>query len=197
MFIRKAGTLILATSVILWATMYFPRLDTASYDRQIAAAEAAAVDGEESGTVLSLQRDRQAARLRHSLAGRIGAGLEPVSHWAGFDWRDNIALIGGFAAKEVVVGTLGVAYAMGEVDPEQSEGLAARLSNDPKWTPLKAFAMMIFVMIYAPCVTVQIMTRRESGSWKWPMFSMAYTVALALVLAVLVYQVGSALGIGA
>ncbi len=196
MFIRKAGTLILATSIILWAAMYFPRLDTRAYDRKIAAIQAEVGPDERSDEWAALQRERQAAVLRHSLAGRLGSILEPVSRWAGFDWRDNIALIGGFAAKEVVVGTLGVAYAMGETDPDNSEALATRLAGDPTWTPLKAFVMMLFVMIYAPCVTVQIMTRRESGSWKWSAFSLAYTIALGLVVAVAVYQAGLAFGLG-
>ena len=119
-----------------------------------------------------------------------------MTRWAGFDWRDNIALIGGFAAKEVIVSTLGVAYAMGDADAGESGTLSARLRSDPGWSPLKAFALMVFVMLYAPCVTVQIITRRESGSWKWPLFSMTYTIALALVMAVVVYQVGSAAGWG-
>jgi ferrous iron transport protein B len=208
MFVRKAGTLILATSILLWAAMYFPRLDTTAYDARITAlqagrdgagspaaqGQAAAHTTDTSDAERDLTRERRAAQLRHSLAGRAGSALEGVSRWAGFDWRDNIALMGGFAAKEVVVGTLGVAYAMGDVDPSESESLPDRLAADVGWSPLKAFAMMIFVMIYAPCVTVQIMTWRESGHWKWPLFSMVYTVALAFLLAVAIYQIGLAAG---
>jgi ferrous iron transport protein B len=198
MFIRKAGTLILATSIILWALMYFPHLDAAELNARVAgagsAAPAEAAAPPESINVRTAEL--RAAQLRHSAAGRLGSALEPVSRWAGFDWRDNIALIGGFAAKEVVVGTLGVAYSMGNVDPDEPESLPQRLREDPNWSPLQAFAMMIFVMIYAPCVTVQIVTRRESGGWKWPLFSLTYTTVLAFVLAVAVYQIGSAAGIG-
>ena len=176
MFVKKAGTLILTTSVLLWTAMYFPRLEATA------------------GTPRSAER--QAAQLRHSLAGRFGSALEPASRLAGFDWRDNIALIGGFAAKEVVVGTLGVAYAMGDVDPRDAEPLARRLAQSPGWSPLKAFAMMLFVMLYAPCVTVQVTTRRESGHWKWSLFSVTYTTVLALVVAVVVYQLGLAAGVG-
>jgi ferrous iron transport protein B len=198
MFIRKAGTLILATSIILWALMYFPHLDTADLDARVADARSAALaEGTARPEAIGvLTAERRAAQLRHSVAGRLGSALEPVSRWAGFDWRDNIALIGGFAAKEVVVGTLGVAYSMGNVNPDESESLSQRLREDPGWSPLQAFAMMIFVMIYAPCVTVQIVTRRESGGWKWPLFSLTYTTVLAFALAVAVYQVGSAAGIG-
>lgn len=196
MFIRKAGTLILATSIVLWALMYFPHLDTADLDARIADARTPATGTDRSEDVAVLSAERRAAQLKHSIAGRAGSALEPVSRWAGFDWRDNIALIGGFAAKEVVVGTLGVAYSMGDVDPDESASLSQRLRETPGWSPLRAFAMMIFVMIYAPCVTVQIVTRRESGGWKWPLFSLTYTTVLAFVLAVAVYQIGSAAGIG-
>jgi ferrous iron transport protein B len=196
MFIRKAGTLILATSVLLWSAMYFPRADTADIDARIASLQSQTADSDALAQFDALQRERQAAQLRHSVAGRAGAALENVTRWAGMDWRDNIALIGGFAAKEVIVSTLGVAYAMGDADSDEGGTLSAHLRSDPGWTPLRAFALMVFVMLYAPCVTVQIITRRESGSWKWPVFSMAYTIGLALVMATLIYQVGGAFGWG-
>ena len=175
MYIKKAGTIILAINVVLWALMYFPRLDAPVSD-----------DPEEQA----------AQELAHSFAGRLGRGLEPVSRLTGFDWRTNIALIGGFAAKEVVIGTLGTAYSMGEIDPEQSESLSERLKNDPEWYPLKAFALMIFVMIYAPCLVTIAVIRRESGSWKWALFATAYSTAIAFVLAALIFQIGGLLGLG-
>ena len=195
-YIKNAGTVILAVSIIIWAMMYFPRIDEAPYRARIAQAEARV-----SGDVLVSERidianERAAAQLRGSVAGRIGTGLLPVSRWAGFDWQDNIALVGGFAAKEVIVGTLGVAYSMGEVDPDAPASLTERLSADEGWTPLRAFCLMIFVMIYAPCVTTQIVIWRESRSWKYPLLSTVYATTLAFVAAVAVYQAGSALGIG-
>ncbi len=196
MFIRKAGTLILATSVLMWFAMYFPRADTADIDGRIASLQSQTADSDASAQADALQRERQSAQLRHSAAGRAGTALETVTRWAGMDWRDNIALIGGFAAKEVIVSTLGVAYAMADADSDEGGTLSAHLRSDPGWTPLRAFALMVFVMLYAPCVTVQIITRRESGSWKWPLFSMTYTIALALLMATLIYQVGGAFGWG-
>ncbi|MBN1512031.1 MAG: ferrous iron transport protein B [Phycisphaerae bacterium] len=196
MFIRKAGTLILATSVLLWSAMYFPRANTSVIDGRITALGTRAAEPEVQAQINALQRERQSAQLRHSVAGRAGAALENVTRWAGMDWRDNIALIGGFAAKEVIVSTLGVAYAMGDTESDAGGTLSAHLRSDPGWTPLRAFALMVFVMLYAPCVTVQIITRRESGSWKWPLFSMTYTTALGLLMATLIYQVGSAFGWG-
>ncbi|HPJ98652.1 MAG TPA: nucleoside recognition domain-containing protein, partial [Candidatus Hydrogenedentes bacterium] len=134
--------------------------------------------------------------LAHSYAGRFGQVLEPITQYAGFDWRTNIALVGGFMAKEVVVGTLGTVMAMGDVDPGQAQALSQRLAADPAWNPLKGFALMVFVMVYAPCFVTMAMIRRESGSWKWALFSTGYSTMIALVLAVLIYQGGLALGLG-
>jgi len=179
MYIKKAGTIILAINVILWALMYFPRLPE---DKPIPA---------DAGV-----EERAARQLAHSYAGRVGRALEPVSQAAGLDWRTNIALIGGFAAKEVVIGTLGTVYSMGDVEPEQTESLSKRLAHDDAWNPLKAFTLMIFVMLYAPCFVTIAVIRRESGSWKWALFSTAYSTTTAFVLATLVFQIGKALGLG-
>jgi ferrous iron transport protein B len=182
MYIRKAGTIILALSIMLWAAMYFPRLPEP--------------DPTTGAQVLS-EDDASAQQLAGSFAGRLGRTLEPATRWAGFDWRTNIALVGGFAAKEVVVGTLGTVYSMGSsTSDEEFETLSARLASDPGWNPLKAFALMIFVMLYAPCLVTVVMIRRESGSWKWALFATAYSTAVAFVLAAGVYQAGVLLGLG-
>jgi ferrous iron transport protein B len=178
MYIRKAGTIILAINIILWALMYFPRLP------------------EEQAAKIENAKDLAAAELTYSVAGRLGHALEPVSQLAGFDWQTNIALIGGFAAKEIVVGTLGTAYSMGEVDVEESSSLSDRLAANPDWNPLRAFVLMVFVMVYAPCFITIAVIRRESGSWKWALFSTGFSTALAFVMVVIIYQVGMALGIG-
>jgi len=209
-YIRKAGTVILAISILLWALMTFPRLDAASrsgFDRD--RAETRAAFSQEVQHEAALQKEnisadarvlrnklaqidnRQAeASLRHSLAGRIGQGLEPLSRWAGFDWRTNIALLGGFAAKEVIISTLGTAYSMGDVDPEAAQTLADRLKADPQWNPVTAAAVLVFIMFYAPCFVTVICIARES-SWKWAVFSICFNTACAFTLAVLVYRVGS------
>ena len=138
------------------------------------------------------------AELAYSVAGRTGGALETVTGpLMGFDWRTNIALVGGFAAKEVIVATLGTAYSLGEVDPEESGSLSNKLANDPSWSPLTAFAFILFVMLYAPCFVTVVVIRRETRSWKWAGFSMLYTTAAAIAVATAVYQIGSLLGIGA
>ncbi len=197
MYIKKAGTILLAVNIVLWALMYFPRLDAKT--RQGYQAKIAAVNGEgKAGRKqrLAIMNQLKQKELEASVAGRIGRAAEPVTKWAGFRWQENIALFGGLAAKEVVVGTLGTAYSMGEVDTTESEGLSTRLRNDPAWNPLRAFVMMIFVMIYAPCVATLVVIRRETGSWKWAAFSTVYTTVLAFLVATAVYRAGLAMAWG-
>ena len=182
MYVKKAGTVILAISILLWAFMYFPRM---SPDEIAKAAVAAPPAGEGAN-----RPTLQSQRLAHSFAGRLGRALEPVSRLAGFDWRVNVALIGGFAAKEVVLGTLGTLYSMGNVDEGQFESLSQRLAHDSEWNRLKGFTLMLFVMLYAPCLVTVSVIRRESGSWKWAAFSTVYSTAIAFTLAAGVYQLG-------
>jgi ferrous iron transport protein B len=216
-YIKKAGTIILALSIILWAMMTFPALPDSSMQEFITQRQAilnsapsavvqeleSIADGSEPSTEAQAWNDqlkifdsRQAeAGLRNSIAGRLGTALESISGWAGFDWRTNIALIGGFAAKEVVVSTLGTAYSLGGEDPEESGSLSQTLAGDPGWSPLIAIGLIVFTMFYSPCFVSVVCISRESGTWKWGAFAMLFNTALAFVLAVLIFQVGSALGI--
>jgi ferrous iron transport protein B len=214
-YIRKAGTVILGISVVLWAMMTFPGAPESiqqqfENERQalMTAAPAAAVEIEKVGEEAAFSEAAQALRgeidvidaraaetgLRYSVAGRIGTALESLSQFAGFDWRTNIALVGGFAAKEVVVSTLGTAYSLGEVDPEETRSLANQLSTAPGWRPLTALSLIVFTMFYAPCFISVVCIAREAGSWKWGVFSIVFNTVLAFTLSVVVYQVGSVLG---
>lgn len=191
-YIKKAGTVILAISILMWALMTFPGLpeeQTAQWEGKIQAAQSEEAQDE-------LKRQMAQAGLANSVAGRMGNALTVITAPLGFDWRTNVALVGGFAAKEVVVATMGTAYSLGEVDPEETASLSERLSKEAGWNPLKAFALMIFVMVYAPCFVTVAVIRREAGGWKWALFAMAYTTVFAYVLALLVYQGGSLLGLG-
>jgi ferrous iron transport protein B len=216
-YIKKAGTMILSLSIILWAMMSFPALPQKAlqeFETQRQAAlsavpsavveelEMVTDDSELSAGAQSLNDQlanidsREAeAGLRHSIAGRLGTALETISGWAGFDWRTNIALIGGFAAKEVVVSTLGTAYSLGGVDPEESGSLSQTLAGDPSWSPLIAIGLIVFTMFYSPCFVSVVCISRESGSWKWGAFAMLFNTALAFILAVVIFQIGTALGI--
>jgi len=216
-YIKKAGTVILGISIILWAMMTFPGLPeskTQVYEAERRAAMAAVpstvvaeLESADGGAELSAEtrglkdllavidsREAEAA-LKNSTAGRMGTALESVSRLAGFDWRTNIALVGGFAAKEVVVSTLGTAYSLGEIDSDEHGSLSKTLANTPGWSPLVALSLIVFTIFYSPCFVAVVCISREAGSWKWGAFSMAFNTALAFVLAVLVFQIGSALGI--
>jgi ferrous iron transport protein B len=215
-YIKKAGTVILGIAILLWAMMSFPSPSDAEltgFERARTAITAETspetvgeLESAENGAALSAEarqlRDRlravdraeAEAGLRSSVAGRIGTALETVTRLAGFDWRTNIALIGGFAAKEVVVSTLGTAYSLGETDPEKSEPLSETLSGSPGWSPLAAWSLIIFTIFYAPCFVAVVCIAREAGSWKWGAFSIVFNTAIAFTAATLVYQAGSALG---
>ncbi|UCB51488.1 MAG: ferrous iron transport protein B [Deltaproteobacteria bacterium] len=135
------------------------------------------------------------ATLKGTIAGRVGQILERITFAVGFDYRTNIALIGGFAAKEVVVSTLGTAYSLGEVEPEQSRSISEKMREDPQWNPLVAFTLILFTMLYVPCMATVISIKKES-SWRWAGFSVAFNLIAAYLVCLLVYQVGSAIGLG-
>lgn len=197
-YIKKAGTIILAISIVLWAAMTFPSLPEEKAE-ELFAADRAAIEAMEDGdarqeAVDALVNQEAAANLRYSVAGRIGTALEPVSAPAGFDWRTNIALVAGIAAKEVVVSTLGTAYSLGDVDPEENESLAARIAADPHWTKANATAMLLFTLLYSPCFVAVAVIRSETGSWKWAAFSVVFNLGLAYIVAVAANQLILALG---
>ncbi len=214
-YIKKAGTVILGISILLWALMTFPglpedRLADFDQERQSITADfskTAVAEVQTQKAYLSEQASalserlaevekRQAeAGLRNSLAGRTGIALESISRLAGFDWRTNIALLGGFAAKEVIVSTLGTAYSMGEVAAEESASLGERLRKDSNWNKVAAIACLVFIMFYAPCFITVVCIAKEA-SWKWAFFSMTFNTVFAFIMAVIVYQVGSLLQLG-
>ncbi|MCP4717699.1 MAG: ferrous iron transport protein B, partial [Deltaproteobacteria bacterium] len=204
-YIKKAGTVILGISIVVWAMMTFPGLpeeQTRQFEQQRSAARSAqpaadrelakaAEDADLSAPAAALRTtlagiDQKAAEdaLRHSAAGRIGIALESVSTVAGFDWRTNIALVGGFAAKEVIVSTLGTAYSMGDVDPEDTGSLPDTLVAAPGWSPVTALSLIVFVMFYAPCFVAVVCIAREAGSWKWGAFSIVFNTVMAFGLSV-------------
>ncbi len=200
-YLRKAGTVILAISILLWAAMTFPQLPeeaAAPFQERLAAVEqrldqakAAGAPEEDLAALEEEMRvvgaEESEATLEYTLAGRLGHALEPVSSLAGFNWRVNIALVGGFAAKEVVVSTLGTAYSLGEVDAEDAAPLSEKLTADPGFSKAGAVALIAFVLLYAPCFVTVVAMARES-SWKWAGFSMVFNTVLAYVLAVFLYQ---------
>ena len=169
-YIKKAGTLILAISILLWAAMTFPQ----------PPADQGAVTPREA--------------LRYSVAGRLGTWMEPITSIAGFDWRSNIALIGGFAAKEVIVSSLATAYSLSGDEEAASRGLQERIEQEPGWTLPRGLAHIVFILLYSPCFATVAVIKKESGSWGWAGFSMVFHTALAFLLAVLLFQIGACWG---
>jgi len=168
MYVRKAGTVILGLSVVLWFAMSFPKPPQSRL----------------SG--LDEQQVRQVS-LQHSLVGRVGQAVEPIMRPLGFDWKIDTALIGAVAAKELFVSQLGIVYAVGSAD-ENTPSLRQQLRAD--YTPLTGFCVMLFCLISAPCVATVAMTRQETNSWRWALFQFFGLTALAYTVTLIVYQVG-------
>ncbi len=200
-YVRKAGTVILGASILLWASMTFPGLsveDQQQYELQRQQVRAEYVGGGEAelgGQLARVEAARAEQALKHSLAGQLGTVLEKVSWLAGFDWRTNIALVGGVAAKEIVISTLGTAYSLGGNNPHAGDSLSRALASDPGWDRMKALGLIVFIMFYSPCFVTVVCIVRETGSWKWGAFSMIFNTSFALFLASVVYQLGRFLAV--
>lgn len=175
MYVKKAGTVILLISVLMWMAFTFPKIDPQADLTEEAVA---------------------ALQMENSFAGRLGKFIEPAVKPIGMDWRGGVALISGIAAKEVVVSTFGTIYSLGDVDLEEATSLKKALQNDPAWSPLKAFAFLMFCLIYMPCFVTMAVFYRESGSsWKWTSFLIFWTTVLAWGAAFVVYQGGMIFGL--
>jgi len=197
LYLKKAGTVILAISILLWAMTTFPGLpgDRAA---QFEAARQEITGGtmpeaEKTERLKAIENNEAEAALQSSLAGRIGHAMEPLLQPMGFDWKIGTALIGAFAAKEVFVAQMGIIHSVGEAD-EKSETLREKLKKN--YSPLVGFCIMLFCLISAPCMVTIAVTRRESNSWGWALFQLGGLTLLAYVITVMVYQAGRFLGIG-
>ncbi|SMD00787.1 ferrous iron transport protein B [Sporomusa malonica] len=157
------------------------------------AARYLELKGEGDEQIEALEKEQAHEKLEKSYAGQLGKFIEPAIKPLGFDWRSGIGLIAAFTAKEVLVSTMGTIYNVGEAD-EGSVALQQALANDSSFTPLIAYSLMVFVLIYSPCLAALAIIKRESNSWKWPVFATVYTTALAWVMSFLVYQIGSLMG---
>ena len=194
MYLQKAGTIILATSIILYLCNTYPEKTEFSqdYDAQIEAAQKAGA-AEDDETVVALENAKQNETLEYTISGRAGKVLEPIFAPMGFDWKISTATIGALAAKEVFVAQMGILYSEGEAD-EESEGLRATLRK--QYTPLQAFCMMLFALLSIPCLATLAIIKRELNSWKMAAMEGAGLFVLAWVITTIVYQVGSLLKIG-
>ena len=210
LYLRKIGGVILLASIVVWFFTNFPRdvKYSKDYDREIAQTEVhyeslktqgsdqnAIVEAQKEEAVGQLLLEKKSEHQGKSIMGFIGHSLEPVMKPLGFDWRLSVSILSGVAAKEVVVSTLGILYQ--PAGNKNDESLVTRIQTyrDPSgkifFTPLIAFSFMLFILTYFPCIGVVAAIKRESGGWKWAIFVVLYTTAVAWLLSFTVFQVGS------
>jgi ferrous iron transport protein B len=182
LYIKKAGTVILGLSIVMWVVTSYPKP---------AIQQGDAFEAPETVALQQAGPSEAAAALSSSIAGRVGKALEPATRPLGFDWRINTALIGGLAAKEVVVAELGIIFSLGE-DPADSKPLREILSEN--YSPLAGLCVMLFCLISAPCLATLAVMRRESGRTLYAIAQFLGLTAIAYIVCLVVYQVGSLLG---
>jgi ferrous iron transport protein B len=205
-FLYRAGTVILAISIVLWFMLTYPRVDAQSVvpadgiepgPGRAALVIQKAPAGEAAGE--NVEDALAARRLENSIAGRVGRLVEPTIAPLGFNWKIGVGLIGAMAAREVFVSTMGTVYAVGEAD-ETSQSLKEQMRGDkwpdgrPVWTTLTAISLMVYFVIAMQCVSTLAVVKRETNSWKWPIFMQVYLTALAWLASLAVYEIGRAWG---
>lgn len=192
MYLRKAGTTILLASLIIWVASSFPRSKEIEqrYQNEKIAVETSNIFSNEQKEVelKKLSFKDASSQLEYSVAGRAGKLLEPAISPLGFDWRIGIALVTGLAAKEVVVSTLGTIYSLGETS-ESATDLRRELQKDPKLNKATALSLMVFVLLYIPCVAAIAVFRKESGSWKIVGIYAVYAMSVAWIASFVTYRI--------
>jgi ferrous iron transport protein B len=199
-FLRRAGTVILSVALVAWALVYFPRTpDVDATKLEARAVAQASLSGEALGTRIA-EIDHQAAaeHLSRSWLGRAGKVVEPVFVPLGWDWRVSAAVIAGFPAREVIVAVLGTIYAVGDDADEQSLGERLTSATWPDGRPVFTLPMVLGLLLFyawcLQCASTLAVIQRETNSWRWPVFAWSYMTVLGYSGALLIYQLGSALG---
>jgi ferrous iron transport protein B len=189
-FLKKVAGVILVGSIVLWFLQEFPKdVDwSMNYDAKIATLEAQAPTEARDVAINNLQLEKGREHLEKSYLGSAALFVAPVFEPLGFGWKDTVAILTGIVAKEVVVASYAVIYAQGENATEESTSLRQALAGT--MTPLAAFAFMVFVLIYLPCLATVAVIRREAGGWRWVGFSAAFSLTLAWGLAFAVTVIG-------
>ena len=197
-FLRRAGTIIFTVAIVVWALAYFPRAEELAVANAVevelatAAFEGAALEDR----LAEIENETAAAQLEQSWLGRAGRFVEPVFEPLGWDWRVSAAVIAGFPAREVVVAVLGTIYAVGSEADEStlSERLQSATWPDGRavFTVPMVLGLLVFYAWCLQCAATLAVIRRETNSWRWPIFSWTYMTALAYIAALLIFQIGSA-----
>ncbi len=195
-FVNTAGRIIFLMTIVVWALLYFPRDERAMEAYRVRYSRLPAAERE----AVSEETYVQSQQIRESYMGRFGRAIEPAFVPAGFDWRLTTGVLAAFPAREVVVPALGIIFALGGEVSEESVDLRHALSR-ATWpdgsellTPWTAIGVMVFFALCCQCASTLAVVRRETNSWKWPVFMFTYMTLLAYVFAVLIHQVGRLLG---
>ena len=199
-FVKKAGTIIVAVSAVLWFLATYPTgaPETAAVEARLAAAEQTA----DAAAVAALRQEAAGSALRHSFAGQIGRWLEPVIAPLGFDWKIGIGLVTSFAAREVMVSTMATVWNLGDGSEDAvSLRKAMREAKHPRtgeaaYPPLTGISLMVFFALACQCMSTVAVVRRETGTWTWPLLMLVSMNVLAWIASFGVFQGGRALGWG-
>jgi len=198
-FIKQAGTIILAISLVLWALSYYPKSQPpqAAADMTAQAAQLEKAGNTRQATKLRDQAGRLTAQhsLQNSFAGKFGHVIEPAIAPLGYDWQIGIGIISSFAAREVIVSTLAIVYGVGRDAAENNQSSlystlqqAKRSDGTPIFNTATCASLLVFYILAAQCLSTTAVVRRETNSWKWPLFQIAYMTGLAYLAALVVYQ---------
>jgi ferrous iron transport protein B len=202
-FLKRAGTIIFAITVIVWALAYFPHSQaiTDDFAAQRQALEASGITGDALDEALSeIDGQEKGEHLANSYFARMGHGIEPVVRPLGWDWRIGLSALASFPAREVIVATLGTIFYLGDEVDEESESLfdamrnATHADGSPLFTVPVALSIMVFFALCCQCGATLAVIRRETASWRWPLFTFGYMTGLAYVAALVVYQGATAMG---
>src|SRR5260221_833535 len=193
MFLRRAGTVILGINILLWFLATYPK--GAEIEKGFSARRAAVTD---TAQLAELSKEESGAKLRNSFAGHMGRAIEPVIRPLGFDWKIGIGIISSFAAREVFVSTMSTVYNLGKAADSESitPDLARTLQNEKRpdgslvYTTLTGVTLMVFYVFALQCASTVAIVRRETNSWKWPVFQWLYLGPLAWLLAFVTWQCG-------
>ncbi|PKP19449.1 MAG: ferrous iron transport protein B [Bacteroidetes bacterium HGW-Bacteroidetes-21] len=203
-YLRKMGSVILIASILIWALSYYPRNVEYSSDfkQQISNvnSDTLLADSIKNMKIYDIELRMQSEHQERSYIGSLGKFIEPAIRPLGFDWKIGISILTGLAAKEIVVGSMGVLY-QAEMNADESSAAlkdklqqqihtSGELNGKKVFTPLVAFGFMLFVLIYFPCVAVIAAIKKEAG-WRWAVFAMIYTTAIAWIVAFVTYSIGS------
>jgi ferrous iron transport protein B len=194
-FLSEAGTVILGFTIVMWVLLSYPKLPEPPAQPAPAVAAATAEPG-----APALPDGERASALEHSFGGRLGKALEPALAPLGFDWKIGVGIVGAFAAREVFVSVMGMVYGLGELGDDDAplrDRMRAETRPDgrPVYTPLVGLSLMVFFALACQCMSTLAVVRRETRSWRWPVFLFGYMTALAWVASFSVYQGGRLLGL--